>query len=502
MTKTSSTPLLLLLATSLFIGCGSQTDVLTEPGPSAYPGTIPDTEQSYCFDELTAIDCQAEGAGFFGQDAQYLGETLAYQDHGDGTVTDEITGLMWTQTFTQTSWDQAFVVAAELTTGGYDDWRVPTIKELYSLMSFAGNTGTGTQDELAVPDDAVPFVDTDTFDFEYGQVNRFIDAQYVSSTQYVGTTMGGDETFFGLNFADGRIKGYPIQRPGGLSYYAYFVRGGGDYGQNAFADNGDETITDAGTGLMWMQHDNGHYGHGDATYGGFIWADALAYCEALDLADQDDWRLPNAKELQSLVDYTRSPTTTDSPAIDPLFGTTAITVEDGSQNYPFYWSATTHVEGSASRAAYVAFGQAFGFMTDPNGGTTFMDVHGAGCQRSDPKVGDPADYPTGFGPQGDVIRIYNFIRCVRGGAEITTQTSPASTWQGGTGDPPGPATCTIDDDCLAEGTCPPDATMGCTCEDIGGESICVPACSIDADCPTGMNGEEMACQGGMCVPAG
>jgi hypothetical protein len=57
-----------------------------------------------------------------------------------------------------------------------------------------------------------------------------------------------------------------------------------------------------------------------------------------------------------------------------------------------------------------------------------MDVHGAGCQRSDPKVGDPSQYPTGFGPQGDVIRIYNFVRCVRQGAEPTDQTSPASSW--------------------------------------------------------------------------
>jgi hypothetical protein len=42
-----------------------------------------------------------------------------------------------------------------------------------------------------------------------------------------------------------------------------------------------------------------------------------------------------------------------------------------------------------------------------------MDVHGAGAQRSDPKSGDPDAYPTGHGPQGDAIRIYNYVRCVR-----------------------------------------------------------------------------------------
>lgn len=44
-----------------------------------------------------------------------------------------------------------------------------------------------------------------------------------------------------------------------------------------------------------------------------------------------------------------------------------------------------------------------------------MDVHGAGSQRSDPKVGDASEFPHGRGPQGDVIRIENMVRCVRGG---------------------------------------------------------------------------------------
>jgi len=41
------------------------------------------------------------------------------------------------------------------------------------------------------------------------------------------------------------------------------------------------------------------------------------------------------------------------------------------------------------------------------------DVHGAGSQRSDPKTGDPNNFPQGRGPQGDVIRINNFVRLVR-----------------------------------------------------------------------------------------
>jgi len=118
--------------------------------------------------------------------------------------------------------------------------------------------------------------------------------------------------------------------------------------------------------------------------------------------------------LQSIVDYTRSPDTTNSAAIDPLFNVTPITNEAGEGDYPAYWSNTTHANfRNGSNAAYVNFGRSMGYM---NG--NWLDVHGAGAQRSDPKSGDPTNWPTGHGPQGDAIRIYNYVRCTRGG-EVT-----------------------------------------------------------------------------------
>ena len=67
------------------------------------------------------------------------------------------------------------------------------------------------------------------------------------------------------------------------------------------------------------------------------------------------------------------------------------------------------------KAAYVTFGRALGWMEMPpgSGNRQLLDVHGAGSQRSDRKVGDPDDYPYGHGPQGDVVRIFNFVRVVR-----------------------------------------------------------------------------------------
>lgn len=65
---------------------------------------------------------------------------------------------------------------------------------------------------------------------------------------------------------------------------------------------------------------------------------------------------------------------------------------------------------------HIAFGRALGYMPDMRqGGRTLMDVHGAGAQRSDEKSGDPSQLPQSRGPQGGVMRVYNYVRCVRGG---------------------------------------------------------------------------------------
>jgi hypothetical protein len=94
-----------------------------------------------------------------------------------------------------------------------------------------------------------------------------------------------------------------------------------------------------------------------------------------------------------------------------LFNSTSITNEAGQTDYPCYWSSTTHANWTdtpGAYGAYVAFGWAIGYMDD-----AWVDVRGMRAQRSDPKSGDPADYSTGNGPQGDAIRIYNYDRLIR-----------------------------------------------------------------------------------------
>ncbi len=101
-------------------------------------------------------------------------------------------------------------------------------------------------------------------------------------------------------------------------------------------DNGDGTVTDTATGLMWQQ--------GSAS--GRDWESAIAYCEGLDLAGFDDWRLPNVRELESLVDYSRYNPTIDAAA----FPDTALTD---------YWSSTNMAD-YPTRAWFVNFFNGYG----------------------------------------------------------------------------------------------------------------------------------------------
>jgi Protein of unknown function (DUF1566) len=206
--------------------------------------------------------------------------------------------------------------------------------------------------------------------------------------------------------------GPPRRRGGVHRLYVRYVRGNPNYGVNQLKDNGDGTVTDQATGLMWSKADSGS---------GMNWEAALRWVQARNgenYLGHDDWRLPNAKELQSIVDYRRTPDAPDpgrrGPAIAPIFQVTRL--RDG--RYPFFWTSTTHLDGpvdrAGSNAVYVAFGEALGYLrVPPSAPPRLFDVHGAGAQRSDPKTGNPANFPQGRGPQGDVIRIFNFVRCVR-----------------------------------------------------------------------------------------
>jgi hypothetical protein len=406
---------------------------------ATYP--IVDSAQTKTYNATAEIAAPVLGQPFYGQDAQFSGTQPSYTLSLDGkTVVDNVTKLTWMRGPNTTlttpvkadkktlSQAQAWVATVNaMNYGGFSDWRLPAIKELYSLMNFKGtdpSSFSGTDTSVLTP-----FIDTTYFKFGYGQTSlgeRVIDSQYASSNIFVvNPAETGYPKLFGLNLADGRIKGYDLIMPDRVSEKTFFVqlvRGGSGYGANSFTDLGDGTVTDAATGLMWTKGDNG---------AGITWEDALALVQARNGANylgHSDWRLPNAKELNSLVNYANAPDFNGRPAIDTTFFTcTAITNENGDADFPYYWTSTTHAGYSptgspGSEAVYIPFGRALGWP-----GSGWVDVHGAGAQRSDPKIGPPYSFATthviskngktttgySHGPQGDAVRGLNFVRLVR-----------------------------------------------------------------------------------------
>lgn len=86
----------------------------------------------------------------------------------------------------------------------------------------------------------------------------------------------------------------------------------------SFKDNGDGTVTDNVTGMLWQKQDDNKTRE---------WEGANSYCEELKLGGFSDWRLPTRRELVGIVDFSRV-----NPAIDP-------TVFPGTATR-YYWSST------------------------------------------------------------------------------------------------------------------------------------------------------------------
>ena len=359
--------------------------------------TIVGTGQSKCYNNTEEITCPKEGEPFYGQDAQFAHPIPAYTKSNDGlSVKDDITGLTWQQSHDSRTyyWAETQAVIDKMNKqnyGGYSDWRVPSIKELYSIWN--GSAGW-------------PSINTEYFDIKYTDEQDLSHAIFWSTNKYSGVlgnitstnpydATSGAELAFGVNFGTGHIKSYSISA--GPKHFVRAVRGNQGYGINLLQNNNDGTISDLATGLMWQKSDNSS---------GVNWENALAYIQKqnkVNYLGHNDWRLPSSKELQSIVDYTRSPYATNSanvgPAIDPLFSCTAIKNDGGKEDFPYYWtstSTTSKAGGTYDNAWYMAFGRA----EDGNG----EDLHGAGAIRFDKKL-----VGTGEGEE----RVLNYVRLVR-----------------------------------------------------------------------------------------
>jgi hypothetical protein len=150
-------------------------------------------------------------------------------------------------------------------------------------------------------------------------------------------------------------------------------------GALAFVDNGDGTITDLNTHLMWeKKSDDGSLHDWND---GYLWADALGtFIPDLNAGDgfagHTDWRLPNVKELQTIVDYG-----TGNPAVGTAFNTDCTpgcTVTACSCTQPgTYWSSTTDVNAPLN-AWSVYFGDGSMGLVNKTGPRKVRAVRGGG----------------------------------------------------------------------------------------------------------------------------
>jgi hypothetical protein len=253
-------------------------------------------------------------------------------DNKNGTVTDTTTGLMWQQaeTGTKKTWKEAIDYCKALGLAGHNDWRLPDLNELESIVD------THYHD---------PCIDRTKFP------GAMSSGYWSSNTNAINPDYAWNVYFNHCIVCNG----YKLHK----FYYMRAVRGGkGDFKKNeTFAidycyedenrldntvkekipnqleeeieliNNNDGTLTGSTTDLMWQEVDDGIVK---------TWEEAIGYCKNLNLAGYNDWRLPKQEELMSIV-YMYSG---NKPKID-----------ERQQENPYYsnlkyWSSTPHETSS------------------------------------------------------------------------------------------------------------------------------------------------------------
>lgn len=265
--------------------------------------TLPDTGQTKYYTQTPGED-----SDYYIYSRSFTKLDLSGQELPDKAsewhmVKDNVSGLIWDvktedgsihDKHNVYSWEQATKTYVkklnQLKFGGYQDWRLPTVKELTSLINRSQSN---------------PATDTEYF------------PHTVPSFYWAGTTMPYMEDYSWIvDFATGYVFSYCQPN----KYHVRAVRGIPEELVHTVTDNEDGTVTDFTTGLMWKKE----------TEKMLTWEEALTYCERLNFAGYLDWRLPNVNELLSLVDYSQN-----EPCINTeLFPNT--------RNEP-YWTSTTNV---------------------------------------------------------------------------------------------------------------------------------------------------------------
>ena len=254
-----------------------------------FTGYLPDTGQTISYTNTK------------GEDSDFDFHAPSYKDNSDGTVTDNNTGLMWQKTDGgEMTFENAAPYCKSLTTGGHNDWRLPNSHELFSINVF---------------DNVNPALNTVYFTKTVAEYWWTSDPRADLSTNIWVTNAGG-----GIG---AHPKAETISAGGTKKFHVRAVRTAMALTLPAihFKDNGDGTITDNYTGLIWQKIQNANI---------LTWEDALMYASNLTLAGKSDWRVPNIREIQSLNDEKLV-----LPSFNKIFFPN---IQSGN-----YWSSTSQV---------------------------------------------------------------------------------------------------------------------------------------------------------------
>jgi hypothetical protein len=317
--------------------------LMTISGLWAGPWT--DSGQTKCYNNTVEIPCPAPGEPFYGQDGNYsinppsytkLGQNgialpdSAKQHEGWIMTRDNVTGLIWEnkavgggihdkrnlytwcdknpatnggnegtcgkekETGELATDTEGFIKALnDSNFGGFSNWRMPTQKELQSIVDYSR---------------WYPAIDMAYFPATTATTGT----SYWSSTPYVSSVLNGA---WRVGFDGSTIYYVAKSHKHGVRA----VRGAQAPSSDHFVDNGDGTVTDTITGLMWQKRTSSTTQK---------WEEALKSAKDLTLAGYDDWRLPTVKELQSIVDFSIR-----YPVVDTAFFPRTLSFS--------FWSSTT-----------------------------------------------------------------------------------------------------------------------------------------------------------------
>lgn len=258
-----------------------------------------------------------------GDDGYYTyGQDRSYIDNADGTVSDTMFDLLWQNNYndnkgyanngTIPDLDQtrASEYCGNINLTGFKDWRLPTMRELASLVDYSVARPNPTIDPI--------FITTTRKG-----------GMYWTDTTYAPNTTKAWFVRFGANGVN--------RRPKSNTYSVRCVR-------NESPKRVVSTVTAGKTGLIWQDDYSDNGGNIKMS----SWNNAISYCNNLDALGYDDWRLPNVNELVSITDIAKGtePKTGGGKerAISTIFDHSLFS---HLTNSPWFWSSTTNASSTA-----------------------------------------------------------------------------------------------------------------------------------------------------------